>query len=246
MPQQRDRITNAMFHQLCYIAIMPLAGLFTLKEAGEHLGVSSERVRRYVQRGLLPGGKLANTWLLPAKHVLAFKGCLPRGGRPLSQRAAWECLIAGDIDLDDPHRYMNRGLLSRWAATSGAIVDLLLRDDIVLSGMHAAVAYGALLDPLPTEAQVYIELPSPDTRASELLSTMGMVPNPIGNVIARSVAAEPWGLLKAASSAFGDRKYSFGVPPSARCAPRSAVAVDLVLSPHARERDVADHLIRPS
>lgn len=223
---------------------MASAGFVTLGEAGRLLGVGSEQVRRYVNRGLLPATKIANVWVLPAAYVDAFGAGVPRDGRPLSQRAAWECIISGGINLDDPHRYINRGDVSRWSGTPGAVAELVARDDIVLSGIHAAQAYGALLDPLPTEAQVYVGPSSPAISPTELLVGAGLAIDPLGAVVVRSVVAESWDLLQAVSLPFGERRHNFGIPPSALCAPIPAVAVDLVLSPHARERYVADQIMQ--
>ena len=223
---------------------MASAGFVTLDEAGRLLGVGSEQVRRYVARGLLPAMKFANAWVLPVAHVDAFGAGVPREGRPLSQRAAWECVISGQIDLDDPHRYIKRGDLSRWTGTPGVVTDLVARDDIVLSGVHAALVYGALLDPLPTEAQVYVGPLSPAISPSELLAGAGLALDPLGTVVVRSVGPESWDVLQTASIPFGEQRHNFGIPPSALCAPMPAVAVDLVLSPHPRERYVADQMTK--
>ena len=102
------------------------------------LGVGGEQVRRYVARGLLPATKIANAWVLPVAHVAAFREGRPRDGRPLSQEAAWACIVAGDVDLDNPHRYANCGALSRWMGTSGAVADFMAREDIVVSGTPGA------------------------------------------------------------------------------------------------------------
>ena len=223
---------------------MASTGFVTLAEAGSLLGVGGEQVRRYVARGLLPATKIANAWVLPAAHVDAFRAGVPRDGRPLSQRAAWDCIVSGDIDLDDPHRYINRGDLSRWKGTSGTITDLIARDDVVVSGIHAALVYGALLDPLPTEAQLYVEPQSPVISGSGLLAGIGLVPDPLGTVIVRSVGAESWNMLRTASSPCGEATRNPGLPPSALYAPPAAVALDLALSPHPRERYAADQVVQ--
>ena len=215
---------------------MSVAALMSLSEAAERLGVGKEQVRRYVQRGLLPAAKLANSWVIPVAHLQAFQHVKPRGGRPLSAASAWAQIVAGYVDLNDPHRYINRGVLTRWSGTLGAVIDLLADDGIVISGIHAASRYGALLDPLPTEAQIYVE------RSTTADVMRGIAPDPLGGVVVRSVDPAIWRTLQNASDPLGAQP-AMNVPETALCAPPAAVALDLVGSEHPREQYVADRIM---
>ena len=219
--------------QYSTVGFMNSTGFVSLSEAAERLGVGKEQVRRYVQRGLLPGTKLANIWVVPVADLQAFRHAKPRGGRPLSAATAWAQIIAGDVNLDDPHRYINRGVLTRWAGAPGGIADLLADDSIVIGGIHAAQIYGALLAPLPNEAQIYIE------RSTTIDVMMDFVPDPLGGVVVRSVDTAIWQELQEASNSLGVQR-SMNVPETALCAPPAAVALDLVPSKHPREQYVAD------
>ena len=216
---------------------MSAAGLLSISETVDYLGVSNEQVRRYIQRGLLPAAKLANNWVIPSAQLQAFAATRPSRGRPLSTNAAWAETLTGEADLNDPHRYMNRSVLTRWDATPGAIADLMLRSDVVVSGMHAAQYHGALLAPLPDEARIYVE----QSAASDV--TEGFVADPLGRVIVGVVEPDNWRTLQEASTP-PRNPYSKPMPVTAPCAPETVVALDLVVSPHPRERDVAERLGR--
>ena len=217
---------------------MNSTGFLSLSEAAERLDVGKEQVRRYVHRGLLPATKLANIWVVPSSHVAALKTGRPSDGRPLSPRNAWSCIVDNDINLDDSHRYSNRGVLTRWAGTPGAIADLMLRSDIVVSGIHAAHLYGALLPPIPDETQIYVE----QSTTTDVMD--GFAADPLGRVTVRTVDSENWRTLQEASKPPRNRRDK-SIPVTALCAPPAAVALDLVLSQHPRERYVADKIMHP-
>ncbi|MCQ3808643.1 MAG: helix-turn-helix domain-containing protein [Acidimicrobiaceae bacterium] len=217
---------------------MSAAGLLSISEAGDRLGVSNEQVRRYIQRGLLPAAKLANNWVIPYAQLQAFAAARPSRGRPLSSNAAWAATLNGEADLSDPHRYMNRSIVTRWEATPGAVADLMLRPDVVVSGMHAAQYHGALLAPLPDEARIYVE------QSAAFDITEGFVADPLGRVIVGVVEPDNWGTLQQTSEPPRD-PHSKPMPVTAACAPKTVVALDLAVSPHPRERDVAKKLIEP-
>ena len=99
--------------------------MLSLAEASHVLGVGPEQVRCYLHRGLLPAAKIANAWVLPAAEVHALAEVPPRGGRPLSQAAAWRSILAGSVDFDDPCSYANRGVLARYSGGSGMVAALL-------------------------------------------------------------------------------------------------------------------------
>ncbi len=209
----------------------------SLEAAAAILDVSSEQARRYVQRGLLPARKIAGVWLVSAAHADGLRWGRPRPGRPLAPAAAWERIIAGDIDLDDPWRYVNRGAISRWTGTPPMIEAMLAHDDIIVSGVHASRPYGGLLAPHPTEAAVYRRRPAEPDHSSYTARgtpTRGLVPDPLGGVAIRTVPDHIWDLAKPHTI----RDDATGL----RAAPAAAVALDLALSPHPRERDIADRI----
>ena len=216
------------------VEIMAAVDLVPLSTAAEMLDIGPEQVRRYVKRGLLPADKVGSMWLIPTAHVHGLRNGQPRRGRPLSSGAAWAAIVAGDIDLDDPWRYVNRGSIARWVGTAAMIADLLCRTDIVVGGLHAARAvHGALLDPAADEAQVYMAVQS----GTDLLR--GFVPSGVGDLIVRSVEPAGWErLLSAARRPSAQDALAFG---SSRTlyAPAAAVALDLATSPYAREQDIA-------
>ena len=182
---------------------------------------------------------VANAWLLPAGEVHALAGAPPRGGRPLSEAAAWRDILAGSIDFDDPHRYINRGALGRYSAGSGMVSALLASPDVAVSGMHAAAAYVDMLDPLADEAHVYIEQDW-QQRLQHPHPICGLAPDPLGRVLVRSVSAERWRMLQARSAAGAVRGADNG---GGVVAPAAVVALDLCVSPHPRERRVAEAII---
>ena len=223
---------------------MAVAGLMTLAEAGAVLGVGDEQVRRYVQRGLLPATKLARTWVVPAANVHGLKDGRPRRGRPLSQRAAWDRILSGAVDLDDPQRYVNRGAVSRWSGTAGMVAELLERSDVVVGGIHAAAVHGALLDPLPDEACVYVAEASVNARDAGLSPMRGLAADPLGAVVARAVAAGDWARLRESATTAEGLRHPPVRSPSVLYAPPPVAALDLVVSPHPREQHAAEAILK--
>ena len=191
-------------------------------------------------RGLLPAAKIANAWVLPAAEVHALAEVPPRGGRPLSQAAAWRSILAGSVDFDDPCRYANRGVLARYSGGAGMVAVLLGCPDVVVSGMHAAGAYVDLLDPLPDEAQVYIE-EGWQQRAGSRHPMRGLAADPLGRVLVRALSPDNWRILREHSAAAGPLQRQGSEVP--HVAPAAAVALDLCVSPHPREQRVADAII---
>ena len=219
--------------------------LFTLAEAGEVLGIGSEQVRRYVLRGILPGVKMGNIWVVPRAHVRGIASGQPRRGRPMSERSAWELIAAGDVDIENPQKYANRGRPARWSARPGPFSDFLGADGVVVSGIRAASAlYGALLEPVPCEAQVYVseELLAGD-RSSPGHILYGLDPDSLGRVLIRAVGEGAQGILEGATrradSGNKSKQFESSLPEGALCAPPAAVALDLAVSEHPRESDAA-------
>ena len=218
---------------------------FTLAEAGEVLDVGSEQVRRYVLRGILPGVKMGNAWVVPCAHVRGLAAGQPRRGRPISERSAWERIAAGDVDIGNPQKYANRGRLSRWSAKPGPFSDFVGAGGVVASGIRVASSlYGALLEPVPYEAQVYVsEALLAGDRSSPGHILYGLDPDPLGGVLIRAVGEGAQHILEsAARRANGGNKsqqFESGLPDGALCAPPAAVALDLAVSEHPRENDAA-------
>ena len=173
-------------------------------------------------------------WLVSAAHAAALRWGQPRRGRPLSEREAWSRIIAGDIELDDPWRFANRGKLTRWSATPPMLDGLLHRSDVIVSGVHASRMYSGLLEPLPDEAQMYVLNESLDADHDDPAHlTRWLAEDRFGAVAIRGVGSHGWGDLCAACTSNEDGTEM-------RYAPPAAVALDLAISEHPRERDLAD------
>lgn len=217
--------------------------LVTAPEAADAMGVTAEQVRRYVRSGLLPATKKAGVWLLPGSHVDALAGRRPNGGRPLSCAAAWRHILAGSVDMADPYRYRNRGLVTRLSGSPVQVQQVLQHPDIMIGGIHAGMLHGAMLGPLPDEAQFYLPLSAASRVPEHMRPWSWLAPDPIGEVVARVVPDDLWPRLVTASvPAHGDPPVEGA--PAARYAPAALAMLDLAVSPHARERS-ASHDLRP-
>ena len=207
------------------------AGLMTAAEAGAVIGVTRQSPPLYVQRGLLPGTKLANgMWVVPAGYVYGFKR--PARARPLVQQRAWDCVLEGRPDPDNPHLYAYRGAVSRWSGDADAVTALLERHDVVVGGVHAAVVDGAQLHSRPDAAHVYVAEEAMNGCLSGGL-VRGLVADPLGEVVVRAVATDSWQRLRRATRTEGGVSY----------APGAAAALDMLLSPHPRERQAAEEFL---
>ena len=214
-------------------ALLADVGLMTLTEAGGVIGVTHAQVKNYVRSGLLPGTKCANgLWGVPAGYVYGFKRPR-RGGRSLLQQRVWDRILEDQVNLDDPHRYADRGTVSRWSAEPDVVAALLKRRGVVVGGAHAAVARSLAgfptLEPLAGEARVYVAEASIDGGLSDTDPTRGLVADPLGEVVVRAVAADSWQRLRRCASTKGGVLY----------APAAVAALDLLLSPHPDERRAA-------
>ena len=215
--------------------------LVPLRDAARMLGVGAEQVRRYVHRGILPAEKIGNVWLTGAAHVRGLRFAPPRSGRPLAPRVAWASILAGDIDVDDPWRFANRGEITRWRAAADQVAEVVRRRDVVVSGVHAAQVHGALLDPAPDEAQIYVPA---DVDAGRFGLLTGLARSGFGSLLVRHVDPAAWPQLQAAAEPAPDPgRLRFG-SPSTRYAPQPLVALDLAVSPHPREQDHAEAIAR--
>lgn len=209
------------------------AGLITVADAAAALGVTQNRVYYYVKRGLLPATQAASGLaVVPARYVSGF--VRPRRGPPLRQQRAWDCILEGRPDPDNPHLYAYRGTASRWSGEADAVAALLERHDVVVGGVYAAVVDGAQLDPPPDAAHVYVAEASMNGGPSGAGPTRGLVADPLGEVVIRSVASDSWRRLRRCARTEEGVLY----------APPAAAALDLLLSPHPHERQAAQEFLK--
>ena len=119
------------------------------------------------------------------------------------------------------------------------VSSLLASSEVVVSGMHAAAEYADMLDPLPGEAQLYIE-DGWQQRLGPRHPMRGLAPSPLGRVQVRAVSAAIWDALRERSVLADVRAAQNG---AGQVAPAAAVALDLCVSPHPREQQVAGAII---
>lgn len=210
-------------------AVLADAGLMTPEEAAAVIGVTAGQVRFYVRRGLLPATKMENGWVgVPAGYVHGFKR--PPYGRPYTQPMAWDRILGGQVDLDNPHVYGYRGTVSRWSGEADVVAALLKRQGVIVGGVQAAVVHGALLNPRAGAAHVYVAEASVDGRRSDADLAQGLVVDPLGEVVVRAVATDAWRRLRRCAKPEEGVLY----------VPAAAAALDLVLSPDPDERQAAE------
>ncbi len=214
-----------------YISQMA-SDLVSLADASVLLGVSSERVRQLVIAGDLPGVRFGNAWAVPRESVDARRQVSNRRGRPLRARCVWEQIAVGDVDLSNVSRYRNRGEVHRFEISAASVDYLSRRDDVLVSGVVAAVGFGELLQPNDASADLYI----PAELHGHLDSLVAAVPDQLGSVALRVVPDEVW------SEIIGHAAIGNG---NSRLAPRAAVALDLMESGDPRHWIAAENLIGP-
>lgn len=198
--------------------------LISLDDASSILGVSSERVRQLVVAGDLPGIRFGNAWAVRRAQVVARSQRPGRRGRPFGAARAWSLIEAGDVDLDAPQRYRNRGRVERVDLSRSDLAFLEAVDDAMVSGVEAAIAHGVQLPPAHSGADLYL---SEKALAS---APVAFVANPLGSVVLRLIpddVAQPSALVA------GRR----------RLAPAAAVALDLLESEDPRHWIAAKHLV---
>lgn len=209
------------------------SGLVTVAAAAAALGVTRTQVYRYVERGFLPAAQLASGLaVVPARYVSGF--VRPRRGPPLRQQRAWDRILEGRPDPDNPHLYAYRGAVSRWSGEKGAVAALLGRHDVVVGGAHAAAVDGAQLDPLPDAAHVYVAEASMNGGPSDAGPLRGLVADPLGEVVVRAVATDSWRRLRQAAR----------IEEGVLYVPAAAAALDMLLSPHPHERQAAEEFFK--
>lgn len=207
--------------------------LVPLAQVAAACGVTPEQARRYVQRGLLPGRKIAGVWLVSAAHADTLRLNQPRRGRPLLETAAWDQILAGDIDISDPWRYANRGTMTRWFGGEPLLEEILRFGNLIVSGVHASRHYGGMLPPLPGSADLYLPASAADQDDPDS-PCHWLHQDPFGGITIRAVNDLLWPRL--VEHALTDESTG------TLHAPPAAVALDLAMSPHARECDVAEQI----
>lgn len=216
---------------------MGVGDLLSVSEAAALVHVSTEQVRRYVRAGLLPAKKTAGVWLVPTNHVQMLVERRPGGGRPLSCSAAWRDILASSIRAAEPYRYRNRATVTRWSSGHTQVQRVLRHPDIVIGGIHAAAVHGALVVPLPDEAQIYVSRSAASRDPVHERPWSGLTPDPTGEVVARVVPDHLWPrLLAECVTAPSGRAAPVDGGRGARYAPASLAVLDLATSPHPRER----------
>ena len=206
------------------------SGLVSLADASVLLGVSSERVRQLVVAGDLPGVRFGNAWAVPRESVDARRQVSNRRGRPLSARRVWEQIVVGDVDLSNVSRCRNRGEVHRYEISVASVDYLSRRDDVLVSGVAAAVGFGEFLQPNDVSADLYI----PAELHGRFDSLAAAVPDQLGSMVLRIVPEDVWPqIIDHASNGSGNL----------RLAPRAAVALDLMESGDPRHWIAAENLI---
>ena len=218
-----------------YIKRMAMPDLISIGEAAGLLGVGVEQTRRYVRNGDLPAVRFGNSLAVPRAFVLGLRHGRPSRGRPLSPRNCWEKIAAGEVDIDGPSRYRNRGTLSRWHVNSGDLSEAAKHPGVIVSGVAAGHHYGALLAPLPDAGALYLRESAFADPSENPHGPLGAARggDPFASVEVRVVADDVWDIaLQACAESAGTR-----------FAPPAAAALDLATSPDPREQDVAAWLI---
>ncbi len=233
----------------CYNGVVIITPYtFTLAEAADILSVSTEQVRRYVYQGILPAMKRAGVWFVSGIHVKAvLLGRKPTGGRPLSHARVWKDIFAGKFDrLElvhdlDPYTCRNRSTITRWNGTTEVVQEMLGHPNIVIGGIHAGELYGASLPPLPNEAQIYLS----HTTASEESNDhpcSALTLDPLGEVVTHVVSDDIWAKLVQVSVHSDQVAASYWIGQEGLYAPISLTVLDLLESPHTRERSAVHDL----
>ena len=214
---------------------MAMPDLVSIVEAARLLEIGVEQARRYVRNGDLPAVRFGNSLAVPRAYVLGLRRGRPSRGRPLSPKNCWEKIANDDVDIDNPFRYRNRGVLSRWNINSADLSEAEKNPEVIVSGVAAGHHYGALLAPLPDAGVLYIRLSEFADPTEDPFGPLGAARggDPFTKVDVRVVADDYWDIAIQASD------YSNGI----RYAPPAAAALDLAVSPDPREQDVAVWLV---
>jgi hypothetical protein len=198
-----------------------VSSLVSLSDASRVLGVSVERVRQLVVAGDLPAQRFGNAWAVPQDALIARRDVPASGGRPFGSVRAWMEIAAGEVDLGRPSRYRRRARIVRCEMSNAEADSLPKRLNAKVSGVRAAVNYGASL-----VEDGSIDLYLARSAFDRLADAVAYVVDPLGRVRLRVVDDEAWKIV-----------------PSGRFAPMAAVGLDLLESADPRHRIAAEGLI---
>ena len=209
--------------------------LISIAEAARLLEIGVEQARRYVRNGDLPAVRFGNSLGVPRANVLGLRHGRPSRGRPLSSRNCWEKIANNDVDIDNPSRFRNRGVLSRWSINRDDLSEAGKNPGVIVGGVAAGHHYGALLAPFPDAGVLYVRQSEFADPSEDPLGPLGAARggDPFAKVDVRVVANDYWNIVIQASD------YANGI----RFAPPAAAALDLAVSPDPREQDVAEWLV---
>jgi len=212
-------------------------------EVAKRLHVSEARVRALIERGALPGRKLANRWLVPA-HALHNSSITARvEGRPFSSENAWGLLFLASgkpaewlsaversrlkARLKAPRfpfasRFRRRANVAYLRGDERALRKIVGDDQFVRSGVSAAEHHN-----VDVVAPGVVEGYLPKERLAKLSHEHALraVPEGSANLIVRAV----------------DDLWPFR---SERVAPEAVVAVDLIDSADQRSRRAGSELLK--
>lgn len=212
-------------------------------EVARRLRVNEARVRALIERGVLPGRKLANRWLVPL-HALQSSSIAARvSGRPFSPDNAWGLLFLASgrpaewlsqversrlrARLRSPKfplasRFRGRASVNYLRGDERALRKIAADDRFVRSGVSAAEDHGVDLV-APGVVEGYL----PKARLAKLSYEHALrgVSENSANLIVRAV----------------DDRWPFA---SERVAPEAVVAVDLIDSVDQRSRRAGSELLK--
>lgn len=212
-------------------------------EVAKHLRVNEARVRALIQRGVLPGRKVANRWLVPL-HALQSSAVAARvAGRPFSPKNAWGLLFLASgkpaewlspVDrarlkarLESPKfplpsRFRRRASVNYLRGDERALRKIVADDKFVRSGVSAAEAHRVDLV-APSVVEGYL----PKARLAKMSyeHALRAVAEDSANLIVRAV----------------DDSWPF---KSERVAPEAVVAIDLLDSVDQRSRRAGSELLK--
>lgn len=192
---------------------MEASGFVVVSDAAAGLGVSRQRVRALLANGDLQGQLVGGTWLIDPHSLADYAHRRqPHAGRPLAPATAWAALVTvcgTQLDADvvaafqivDERRARVRALAGRdveawrWLARRRAVVARYstrtayldrMRDeaDVVPAGVSARRVRGLVSDVDVLDAYV-----TPES-APELVDRYRLRPDPVGNVVLRSIAVD--------------------------------------------------------
>lgn len=212
-------------------------------DVARRLGVNEARVRALIERGALPGRKLANRWLVPLQ-ALQSSGIAARiAGRPFSPENAWGLLFLATgrpaewlspversrlrARLKSPKfppasRFRRRASVNYLRGDERALPKIAADDRFVRSGVSAAEDHDVdLIAPGVVEGY----LPKEHLAKLSYEHALRAVSEDSANIIVRAV----------------DGLWPF---KSERVAPQAVVAVDLIDSVDQRSRRAGSELLK--